>query len=357
VLAYAERLTALFPDPLSVCFLVNSGSEANELALRLARAHTGGTGVVALEGGYHGNTQGLIDVSHYKHAGKGGAGAPSWVRTAAMPDDYRGPYGREVMDRGERYAAHVGEAFRSLGTDGHAPAAFIAEAILSCGGQVEPPAGYLAAAYRHARAAGALCIADEVQIGFGRAGSHMWGFEAQEVTPDIVTLGKPIGNGHPMGAVVTTREIAESFANGMEFFSTFGGNPVSSAIGLAVLDVVAEEKLMQHAAVVGGTLKANLASLVMRHDAIGDVRGRGLFLGVELVSDRVAKTPCAEATSRVVERARQLGVLLSTDGPDHNVIKIKPPMVFSQHDAERLVRVLDTVLGEDGVRAALRGDG
>jgi len=352
VVEYAERLAALLPDPLSVCFFVNSGSEANELALRMARAHTGGTAVVAIDSGYHGNTQGLVDVSHYKHSGDGGAGAPSWVRTVPIPDDYRGLYGKDVPDRAARYAEQVRDAFVGLEPT-HAPSAFLAESILSCGGQIEPPTGYLEAAYGHTRSAGAVCIADEVQIGFGRVGSHMWGFESQGVVPDIVTLGKPIGNGHPIGAVVTTPEIAESFANGMEFFSTFGGNPVSAAIGLAVLDVLDADNLQQHAAVVGGTLKANLASLAMRHDAIGDVRGRGLFLGVELVSDRAVKTPSATIASYLTDRACELGVLLSTDGPDHNVIKIKPPMTFSQRDAERLVSTMDRILGEDQVRSLL----
>ena len=178
----------------------------------------------------------------------------------------------------------------------------------------------------------------------------MWGFEAANVVPDIVTLGKPIGNGHPIGAVVTTREIADSFANGMEFFSTFGGNPVSAAIGLAVLDVVEEDRLQEHAAVVGGTLKANLASLAMRHESVGDVRGRGLFLGIELVESRVEKTPSARIATYVVNRAAELGILLSTDGPQHNVIKIKPPMTFDQRDAERLVATLDKILIEDGAR-------
>ncbi|MGB1842492.1 MAG: aminotransferase class III-fold pyridoxal phosphate-dependent enzyme, partial [Longimicrobiales bacterium] len=337
VLEYADRLSALLPEPLSVCFFVNSGSEANELALRMARAHTGARGVVAIEGGYHGHSQNLIDVSHYKNAGHGGEGAPDWVRFAPLPDDYRGLYGREVMDRASRYAMHVGEAFGSLSSNGHAAAAFLAESILSCAGQIEPPAGYLEEAYRIARSRGAVCIADEVQIGFGRIGSHMWGFEAANVVPGIVTLGKPIGNGHPIGAVVTTREIADSFANGMEFFSTFGGNPVSAAIGLAVLDVVEEDRLQEHAAVVGGTLKANLASLAMRHESVGDVRGRGLFLGIELVESRVEKTPSARIATYVANRAAELGILLSTDGPQHNVIKIKPPMTFDQRDAERVV--------------------
>ncbi len=355
VVTWAERLAALFPDPLSVCFFVTSGSEANELALRMARAHTGGTGIVALEGGYHGHTQSLIDVSHYKHASPGGTGAPPWVRTAPMPDEYRGRYGRDVTDRADRYAGHVRSAFAELAASDHRPAAFIAEAILSCGGQIEPPSGYLAAACRHARAAGALCIADEVQIGFGRVGSHMWGFEIEGVVPDIVTLGKPIGNGHPIGAVITTREIAASFANGMEFFSTFGGNPVSAAIGLAVLDIVEDDRLQEHAAVVGGTLKANLASLAMRHECIGDVRGRGLFLGIEFVRDRARRTPAPDIARYVADRAAELGVLLSTDGPDHNVIKIKPPMTFGQKDAERLAATLDEVLAEDSVRSRVGG--
>ncbi|MDH3424019.1 MAG: aminotransferase class III-fold pyridoxal phosphate-dependent enzyme, partial [Gemmatimonadota bacterium] len=349
VLEYAERLVSLLPDELSVCYFVTSGSEANELALRLARAHTGHTGVVAIEGGYHGHTQGLVDVSHYKHAGAGGVGAPSWVRTVPLPDDYRGAYGREVADRADRYADHVRDAFNALKQEDFGASAFIAEAILSCAGQIEPPAGYLKSAFKHARAAGAVCIADEVQIGFGRVGSHMWGFQSADVVPDIVSLGKPIGNGHPIGAVVTTKEIAASFANGMEFFSTFGGNPVSAAIGLAVLDVLRADQLREHAAVVGGTLKANLASLAMRHDAIGDVRGRGLFLGIELVEDRRERTPSARIAHYVVNRAAELGVLLSADGPDHNVLKIKPPMTFSQEDGERLVRTLDQVLLEDVV--------
>jgi 4-aminobutyrate aminotransferase-like enzyme len=353
VVEYAERLAALLPGPLSVCYFVSSGSEANELALRLARAHSGGTGVVVLEGGYHGSTQGLVDVSHYKFAGPGGRGAPSWVRSAPAPDEYRGRYGRAVRDRAQRYAAHVRDAITEMATGGHVPAAFLAESLLSCAGQIDPPPGFLAAAYRHARAAGAVCIADEVQIGFGRVGSDTWGFQTQDVVPDVVTLGKPMGNGHPIGAVVTTPEVAASFDNGMEYFSTFGGNPVSARIGLAVLDVVEREKLQEHAAVVGGTLKASLASLAMQHEAIGDVRGRGLFLGVELVADRASRTPSAELARVVVERAKELGVLLSADGPDHNVLKIKPPMSFSETDAERMVSTLDQVLGEDAVQALL----
>ena len=351
ILQYAERLSALFPEALSVCFLVNSGSEANELALRLARAHTGGEAVVSLEGGYHGSTQACIDVSHYKFAGRGSAGAPPWVAAANMPDVFRGLYRSHDPAAASRYAAHVGECFERLAGTGYTASAFLAESIISCGGPIEPPEGYLAAAYELARANGAVCIADEIQIGFARVGSHMWGFETQGVVPDIVTLGKPIGNGHPLGAVVTTPEIAASFADGMEFFSTFGGNPVSAAIGLAVLDVMEDERLQAHAAAVGRKLKADLGSLAGTHEVIGDVRGRGLFLGVELVRDRQSLEPTADVASYVVARMKDRGVLLSTDGSDHNVIKIKPPMPFSEADAERLVRELDEALGHDIVRA------
>jgi 4-aminobutyrate aminotransferase-like enzyme len=226
---------------------------------------------------------------------------------------------------------------------------------MSCGGQLELPPGYLAAAYRHAREAGAVCIADEVQVGFGRVGDRFWGFQTQGVVPDIVTMGKPIGNGHPLGAVVTTREVAEAFANGMEYFNTFGGNPVSCEIGLAVLDVLRDEGLQQRARSVGARLKAGLAGLQERHPALGDVRGLGLFLGVELVADPEARTPAAPQAAYVVERMKDHGILLSTDGPDHNVIKIKPPLTFSEADAERLVAALDRVLAEDFVRRAVRG--
>jgi 4-aminobutyrate aminotransferase-like enzyme/Ser/Thr protein kinase RdoA (MazF antagonist) len=350
VLDYAESLAALFPDPLSVCFFTNSGSEANELALRMARAHSGGRGIVAVEGGYHGNTQAMVDVSHYKFAGSGGSGAPPWVRVIPRPDEYRGRHRRDDPERGAKYAGYVAEAFASLAESGHGPSAFLCESILSCGGQIELPSGFLDAATAHARAAGAVFIADEVQVGFGRTGDHMWGFEAHPVVPDIVTMGKPMGNGHPIGAVVTTPAVAASFANGMEFFSTYGGNPVSARIGQAVLDVLEGEALQSNAHTVGSRFKAQLEELRDRHPVIGDVRGRGLFLGVEFVADRDEREPAAAAADYVVQRMRDRNVLLSTDGPDHNVIKIKPPMVFSEQDADRVTRELDAILDEDFVR-------
>jgi 4-aminobutyrate aminotransferase-like enzyme/Ser/Thr protein kinase RdoA (MazF antagonist) len=350
---YAERLCELLPPSLSVCYFVCSGSEANELALRMAREHAGGDDLVVLEGGYHGNTGALVDTSSYKFDGPGGRGAPRHVHKAVMPDDYRGPYRRGDPDCGEKYAAHVREALDQGTAAGRRFAAFLSETLLGCGGQIELPAGYLAAAYGHARHAGAVCIADEVQVGFGRLGTHFWGFETQEVVPDIVTLGKPIGNGHPLGAVVTTPEIAASFDTGMEYFNTFGGNPVSCAVGLAVLDVVRDEALQERALQVGSRLRQGLQHLVASHPVIGDVRGRGLFLGVELTANPTERTPAPAQARYVVERMKDHGILLSTDGPDDNVIKIKPPLVFSVEDADRLVDTLDAVLGEDSVRLTL----
>jgi 4-aminobutyrate aminotransferase-like enzyme/Ser/Thr protein kinase RdoA (MazF antagonist) len=347
LLRYAERLAATLPPPLEVCFFVCSGSEANELALRLARTHTGERDLIVIEAGYHGNTTTLVDVSPYKFDGPGGAGAPSWVHKVPMPDVYRGAFRGDDDEAGLKYAQAVCDAVGRIRQSGRRPAAFLAESLLSCGGQIVLPAGYLAESYRHTRAAGGVCIADEVQVGFGRVGSDWWGFETQGVVPDIVTMGKPIGNGHPLGAVVTTPEIAASFANGMEYFNTFGGNPVSCAIGLAVLDVIEREGLRASALRVGTHLMQALRTLMTRHALIGDVRGLGLFIGVELVVDRDRRIPAPRQASYVANRMRDGGVLLSTDGPDHNVLKIKPPLVFTERDADFLVETLDRVLCED----------
>jgi 4-aminobutyrate aminotransferase-like enzyme/Ser/Thr protein kinase RdoA (MazF antagonist) len=334
---YAERLTALFPEPLRVVYFVNSGSEATELALRIARTVTGRRDVVAVDWGYHGNTAAAIEVSAYKFNRKGGAGKADHVHLAELPDPYRGRFGADVPDAGERYAESVRDAHP-------APAAFIAESISGCGGQVVFPQGYLAAAYAHARAAGALCIADEVQVGFGRVGAAMWGFELQGVVPDIVTLGKPMGNGHPLAAVVTTTEIAVAFANGMEFFSTFGGNPASCAVGMAVLDVIEGEGLQARALEVGRMLLDGFGDLHARHQAIGHVRGEGMYLGVDLVVDRVTREPATALAADVANALRDMGVLVSTDGPADNVLKIKPPIVFDRADAEVLLAELDAAL-------------
>jgi 4-aminobutyrate aminotransferase-like enzyme/Ser/Thr protein kinase RdoA (MazF antagonist) len=343
---YAEQLCATLPAPLRVCFFVNSGSEANELALRLAQAHTRQRDLIVLESAYHGNTTTLIDISPYKHNGPGGQGAPNWVYTVPIPDVYRGVYKRDDPQAGIKYARYVEDTIERLHRSGRQFAGYIAESLPSVGGQIVFPEGYLSAVYSAVRQAGGVCIADEVQTGYGRIGTHFWGFETQDVVPDIVVLGKPIGNGHPLGALITTPEIAESFNNGMEFFSTFGGNTVSCAIGLAVLKVVLEEKSQGHARRVGDHLLKGLHSLAPRYPLIGDVRGSGLFIGVELVRDPVTLEPAAEEASFISNRMREHGILLGTDGPHHNVIKIRPPMPFSELDADCLLATLDDVLGE-----------
>ncbi len=348
LVSYAERLTATLPDPLSVCFFVSSGSEANELALRMARTHTGGEDVVVVDGAYHGNTSALVDLSPYKLDGPGGRGAPPWVHKVPSPDVYRGPYKADDAQAGKKYAAHVAETARAAADGERGFAAFFCESMVSCGGQFPLPEGYLKAAYPAVREAGGVCVADEVQVGFGRAGSRFWAFELQDVVPDIVTMGKPIGNGHPLAAVVTTPEIAESFDNGMEYFNTYGGNPVSCAVGLAVLDVIEEEGLQANALKVGTHLKEKLAGLLERHPLIGDVRGEGLFIGIELVRDRTTLEPAKEEAKEIVERMKEEGILQSVDGPLENVLKIKPPIVFTEDDADRLVATLGRVMGELG---------
>ncbi len=350
IIRYAQRLTRLLPDPLRVCYFVNSGSEGNELALRLARAHTDREDVVVVEHAYHGHTTTLIDISPYKFDGPGGRGRKPWVHVAPIPDDYRGPYRREDPDAGPKYAKHVAEILQNAHAQGRSVAAYIAETLPSVAGQIVFPPGYLAETYKHVRAAGGVCIADEVQVGFGRLGTHFWGFETQGVTPDIVVLGKPIGNAFPLAAVVTTQEIAASFNNGMEFFSTFGGNPVACAAGLAVLDVLEEEHLQENALSVGNYLIARLKSLKEKHALIGDVRGSGLFLGVDLVLDRQTREPAPNQASYLVNRLRERGILAGTDGPHHNVIKLRPPLIFSQADADLFVATLDAVLGEDAAQ-------
>ena len=313
ILEYAEKLTATLPESLSVCFFVNSGSEANELAIRLARAHTKAREMIVLEHAYHGNTTTCIDISPYKHDGAGGAGAPAWVHTARLD------------------SRHVVEIIQKL----EAPlCGFIAESMPSVAGQIVLPDGYLNQVYDAVRGAGGVCIADEVQTGFGRTGTHFYAFERYGVVPDIVVLGKPIGNGHPIGAVITTRAIAGSFDNGMEFFSTFGGNTVSCAIGLAVHEVVQEEELQTHALKIGQQLIHGLKDLSARHEIMRDIRGAGLFLGVELAT---------EATG-IVNRMRDNGILIGTEGPLHNVLKIRPPMPFSQSDADHFLATLEKLL-------------
>jgi 4-aminobutyrate aminotransferase-like enzyme len=339
---YARRLAGTMPDPLSVVFLVNSGSEANDLALRLAYAHTGARDVLVLDHAYHGHLTSIIDISPYKFDGPGGRGRPESTHVAAMPDPYRGALGPGAT----AYLADVDRLLDDLAAAGRRPAAFFAEAIPGTAGQVVLADGFLAGAYERVRAAGGICVADEVQTGFGRVGAAWWAFELHGVVPDVVTLGKPIGNGHPIGAVVTTPQVARTFLTGMEYFNTFGGNPVSARVGHAVLDVVLDERLPAHAARLGRRLLTDLRAVADTHPLVGDVRGAGLFLGVELVTDRAARTPAGAAASAVVEAVKRRGVLLSSDGPDHNVLKIKPPMVLADADGDLLVRALDEALTE-----------
>ena len=343
---YAERLAATLPPALEVVFLTNSGSEANDLALRIARAHLGCRDTFAFDGGYHGNLTSLIDVSPYKLDGEGGGPGPPWLHRLPMPDGFRGRF----RDTEPNFAASlIEDAEARVRRAG--PCTLIGEAILSCGGQIVPPPGYLTALYRAVHEAGGIVVADEVQTGFGRVGPAFWAFlamqegEAPEI-PDIVTLGKPAGNGHPLGAVVTTRELARAFENGMEYFNTFGGNPVSCAAGLAVLDVIREERLAEHAASVGDQLLEGLKTLANRYPILGQARGRGLFLGFEMVRDQERREPAAEEARRLVNRLRTLRILNSTDGPDANVIKLKPPLPFSRRDAAHYLEVLETVLEE-----------
>jgi 4-aminobutyrate aminotransferase-like enzyme/Ser/Thr protein kinase RdoA (MazF antagonist) len=342
---YAKRLISRMPEPLKVCFFVNSGSEANELALRMAYTHTQQKDCIVVDNAYHGNTSSLIELSPYKFDGPGGTGSKPFIHKVIMPDVYRGLYKSNDTKAGEKYAGYILQAITNIHNQGKGLAAFFCESLMGCGGQIVLPENYLKTAYKFVKEAGGICVADEIQVGFGRVGTHFWGFETQGVIPDIVTLGKPIGNGHPLGAVITTPEIARSFDNGMEYFNTFGGNPVSCAVGLAVLDVIENEKLQENALKVGNYLLSGLNELKSKYSLIGDVRGLGLFIGIELVSDRATLEPAAKQASYIVEALKERGILISIDGPLYNVLKIKPPLVFTKENADQVVDSLDMVLG------------
>ncbi len=345
IVQFSEKLLSTMPPELSVAYVVNSGSEANELALRIAKTYTQQKDMVVVEVGYHGNTNACVDISSYKFDRKGGKGAPDHIHVVPIPDTYRGIY-REKAEAGKRYASHVKEAIEKAQSSGRGIAGFICESVLSCGGQIVLPDGYLKEAYSYIRKAGGVCIADEVQTGCGRAGDYFWAFESQGVVPDIVTIGKPIGNGHPLGVVVTTRKLADAFANGMEYFNTFGGNPVSCAIGLEVLKVIDDEGLQQNAKDIGRYLTDGMLQLKNTYPIIGDVRGLGLFLGIELVKDNHLD-PATEQATYLANRMRELGILMSTDGPHENVLKIKPPIIFNKADSDFLLATLKHVLKED----------
>jgi 4-aminobutyrate aminotransferase-like enzyme len=343
---FTRELLSTFPEELSVVYVVNSGSEANELALRMTRAFTQQKDMIVVEVGYHGNTGGCIDISSYKFDGRGGSGAPEHTHVVPLPDKFRGIY--QGVNTGPSYARHIEEQIAGIRSKGRNVAGFICESIISCGGQIELPEDYLKLAYEAVRNAGGICISDEVQTGCGRVGSKFWGFQLYDVFPDIVTIGKPIGNGHPLAAVICTREVADAFANGMEYFNTFGGNPVSCAIGREVLSVIKDEKLQENALRIGNYLKSELEKLQKDFPLIGDIRGQGLFLGVELCDEQ--KNPLTQEAAYLINRMKELGILMSTDGKDDNVLKIKPPMVFSYDNADELIAGLRTILYEDFMR-------
>lgn len=337
---YAEKLLSYFPPTLNKVFFVNSGSAASDLAIRMANTHTKSNTMMVMELGYHGNTQTSMEISDYKFSHPKGNGPREHILKTAIPDTYKGLYPKDNPDAGKRYGL---DAVRQLEESIAPVSAFISEPIVGCAGQVPLPYGYLKEVYPAIRAQGGICISDEVQTGFGRLGRHFWGFEASDVVPDMVILGKPIANGHPMGAVVCTKEIADSFAEGVEFFSSFGGNPVSCAIATAVLEVIEEEQLQENAKVVGEHYANLLRNLMPTYPCIGDVRGSGLFIGCEIVNDHT-KTPHTELANHIKNELRRKHILISTDGPFDNIIKTKPSLCFSKENAEAVVEAIDYVL-------------
>ena len=337
---YAEKLLSKFPPSLNKVYFVNSGSAASDLAIRLAFAHTGHKKLMVMEHGYHGHTQIAMDISDYKFSNKKGAGQKNYIIKTKIPDTYRGKYINNDGSAGKKYAR---EAIEQIVKSDVQVAAFISEPIVGCGGQVPLAKGYLKEVYPSIRKQGGICISDEVQTGFGRLGDNFWGFEAQEVVPDMVIIGKPMANGHPMGAVITTSEIAESFSKGVEFFSSFGGNPVSCAIGLEVLNVIEEESLQHNAKVTGEFYKSLFKSLQKKHQCIGDVRGSGLFLGIEIIKGDNLE-PDTELANHIKNELRNRYILIGTDGPFDNVLKTKPPLCFNKENARKVVENIDEIL-------------
>ena len=345
IVRYAKLLTKKLPEGLDVCFFTNSGSESNDLALRIARCITGSKETIVLDGAYHGHLSSLIEISPYKHNAPGGEGPPDFVYSIPLPDSFRGIY------RGDNctadYVNEVKKVIYKINDSSKTLSAFFVEALMGCGGQIVLPEGFLKKSFELVRKSGGLCIADEVQIGFGRMGTDFWGFETCGVIPDIVTLGKSIGNGHPLSAVVTTKEIADQFNNGMEYFNSYGGNPVSCAIGEAVLNVIEDEGLQENAEIVGSYLIEELFKLQSKYTFIGQIRGQGLFIGIELISNTDTLKPNKTLAAKIVNQMKDAGILISIDGPDHNVLKIKPPMVFNLENANELVINLKTIFDKN----------
>lgn len=341
VVNYAERLTATLPGDLSVCMFVCTGTEANDLAFRIARTISGHQGAIVSDHSYHGNS---IVVTELSTAEYPVSEQPEWLATAEPPNGFRGSFRYGEADLGPKYATKVGEAIKELEGRGQQPAMFMTCNIFDSNGALPAPEGYFREAYARVRAAGGLCVADEVQSGLCRLGDHVWGFEDSDVVPDIVTMGKPIGDGHPLAAVVTTPAIAQAFAEKFHYFNTFGGNPVSAAVGLAVLDVIEQENILQNVHDTGQYLVSNLRSLAKQYGCIGDVRGKGLFYGLEIVREAGSLEADTARANQIAEAMRESGVLLSTTGPFDNVVKIRPPMVFSKANADVLVNALNEVM-------------
>jgi 4-aminobutyrate aminotransferase-like enzyme/Ser/Thr protein kinase RdoA (MazF antagonist) len=342
---YARRLVNLLPDPLGVVYFVCTGSEANDLALRMARQATGRRDVLVIDGAYHGNTTAVIEISPDRYDGPGGAGRPDTTHPVPTPNRYRGRYGYDDPEAGAKYAADALSVLDELVRADRSPAAFFSESLVGSGGQITLPTGYLSNVFAPVRKAGGLCVCDEVQIGFGRLGPT-WGFQLHDVVPDIVTLGKPMANGMPLAAVVTTQEIAEEFDRGMKYFNTFAGNPVCCAAAMAVLDVLERDRLADRAATTGAHLRTRLRELQHRHELIGDVRGEGLYVGIELVRDRQSKEPAGTEAQHISERMREEGVVIYPNGRDANILKLKPPMTFGVTEADIVVDTLDAILSE-----------
>ena len=339
---YAQALASKMPGDLKVCYFVNSGSEANDLALLMARAYTGNYDVIALRNAYHGGNAATMGLTAHR-TWKFNVPHSFGVHHAVAPDPYRGPWGRDDAEAGKKYAADVKELL-DFATPGQV-AAFIAESIQGVGGCVVFPDGYLKHAYEYTRGAGGICIADEVQAGFGRTGTHYWGFETQGVIPDIVTMAKGIGNGCPLGAVVTTPKIAATLA-ARTHFNTFGGNPVVCAQGKAVLEIIEREKLQANSLKMGNRILEGLARLKEKHNVIGDVRGKGLLIGIELVKDRQSKEPAREECAQVLEASKEMGLLLGKGGLWAQTVRFSPPMCINEHDADFLLEVLDCALSD-----------
>ena len=349
IVRYGERLTATMPDELDTCMFVCSGTEANDLAYNIARTVTGRQGALVSFGAYHGNSIGIADLSTEGHVR---SDYPPHVFPIDLPDTYRGAFGAHEPELGLKLAANAGAVIDECAGSSYGLAMLMVDAIFDAPGIFTAPPHYLGELFDRVRAKGGLVVVDEVQSGLCRLGDNTWGFQDSGVIPDIVTMGKPMGNGHPLAVVVARREIMETFAHKQHYFNTFGGNPVTAAVGNAVLDVVEADDVRGSVKRVGEHLKSRLLRLADRYEAIGDVRGKGLFLGIDLVSDRQKRTPWSDGAHQLVNRLRHKGVLVSVNGMHDNVIKIRPPLIFSMNDADRLVQALDEELsaGEPAAR-------